>query len=227
MSILLMRRWGNGMSPSPQRIGRMPMPQISQDPSPPRRAFSLLELLAVIAIMAVLAVAILPALNSTSRSTELGMAAQMVVDEIHYGRSLAAGLNRPVEITFLRDTGSDSTWFEKFRTRTLEQDGTTKWVSQVRRLPETIAISAHPTLSNVLGSQSPQPQTGGGEEVALRFSPSGEMDLVDSSATLTDPTRFLTLAYRTDLQRAPATRPPNFATIQISPRNSQAVVHRP
>jgi len=193
----------------------------------PLHAFSLLELLAVIAIMAVLAVAIIPALNSTSRSTELGMAAQMVVDEIHYGRSLAAGLNRPVEITFLRDAGADDGWFEKFRSRSLEQDGTTRWVSPVRRLPDTIAISAHPTLSNVLGSQSPQPQSGGGEEVALRFSPSGEMELVDPNASPTDPARFLTLAYRIDLQRAPGTRPPNFATVQISPRNSQAVVHRP
>lgn len=191
------------------------------------QAFSLLELLAVIAIMAILAVALIPAMNSTSKSTELGIAAQMVVDEIHYARALAAGLNRPVEICFLREIGQDTTWFGQIRSRSLEQDDSYRWVSPAHRLPDAIAISSHSSLSNVLGAQTPQPIGNGREAVALRISPSGELELADGGASLPDPTRYLTLAYQTDLLRSPDSRPPNFATVQISPRNSQAVLHRP
>jgi hypothetical protein len=172
-------------------------------------------------------VAVVPALNSTSKSTGLGIAAQMVSDEIRYCRSLAAGLNRPVELCFFRAAGSASPWFESFRCRTREQDDSYRWVTQLRHMPDSIAISANVALSNVLGSQTPLSQTNGLEMVALRFYPSGEMTLADENVTLAESARFLTLAGKTDLERSPATRPPNFATIQINPRNSQAVVHRP
>jgi len=190
-------------------------------------AFSLVELLAVIAIGLILMVAVAPALNSTSKSAELGMAAQMLVDEIHLCRSQAAGFNRPVEICFLRSPGQNSTWFEEFRSRSLEQDGNYRWMSRTKKLPEPIAIASDSNLSNVLGSQSALPNAQGREEISLRFSPSGEMELVSPTAPLGNSERFITLGYKTDFLRSQSTLPVNFVTIQIDSRNSRAAMLRP
>lgn len=189
--------------------------------------FSLVELLAVIAIGLILMVAVAPALNSTSKSAELGMAAQMLVDEIHFCRSQAAGLNRPVELCFIRSPGANSTWFEEFRSRSLEQDGNSRWMSRTRKLPEAIAISSDSNLSNVLGCQTAVPGAQGREEMSLRFAPSGEMELVSPLSPIGSSERFITLGYKSDFQRSQATLPVNFVTIQIDSRNSRAAMLRP
>jgi len=189
--------------------------------------FSLLELLAVLLMVAILFTALTPAIHSLTKSTGLGIASQTISDEINLCRAIAVGQNKPVEICFLLDPNSQTPRIEKLRSRTLEQNGKCRWISQPRKLPEGISISTSSVLSNLIGTQSPSRNEDGNDEICLRFNPSGEMDRSDASAVLTESTRFITLAAKVDLDRSPDALPKNFATIQIHPQNSQATIYRP
>lgn len=188
-----------------------------------RNGFSLIELLVVIAIVGILTVSIMPALQSSAKSTGLGIAASALRSELNYCRAEAVGLNRPVELCFLRKTDAEAGCFEQYRTRILEQDGSERWITQARSLPEGIAVSSEMALSNILGSQTVETDAQGREVISLRVLPSGEVELDPSPGT----PLFFTLGSKTDLLRSPGTLPKNFVTIQIDARNAQTTVHRP
>jgi len=191
------------------------------------RGFTLVEILAVLAIFVLLIAAVLPSVSAL-RSARLGAAAQSIMDEVNLCRSSAVAENKPVELCFLRKATAENAGFDRVQVRSLEQDGSRRWMTPSLRLPDGLLISGDGTLSNLIGLQTVATNSDGDEEIAVRFYPSGEMSPVSPSPELNVvQTRYFTLAFATDLKRAPDTLPRNFATIQIDPRNSQATLHRP
>jgi len=192
------------------------------------RGFSLLEMLAVLAILAIITMAVLPATSSLAKSTSLGTATQSLSDEINLCRTTAAGRNQPVDFCFLRKQNSTNELYEQVRSRILEQDGTFRWISRIRRMPEGVAIAGSKTLSNAIGFQDATVNADGDSEICLRFYPSAEVVLLSpGSEAFTEFARFFTVAAKADLERSPNTLPKNFATIQVDTRNSSVTIHRP
>lgn len=192
-----------------------------------RPGFSLVELLAVLVIASILLAVLVPSIQSITGSTALGVAAQSLMDEIHLCRSNAQSLNKPVELCFMRAGGNATDGYTEIRSRSVERDGSTQWISRQRTFPEGIAVSPSAILSNLLGTQTVRTNDLKRSEACLRFGPSGEMNRPPGSAALSQSAEFLTLGFQRDFQNAPDTLPGNFATIQIDPRNSQATLYRP
>lgn len=209
--------------------------------TPPRCAFTLLELLVVIAVVGVLAAFIAPAVNTMLRSSRLTQAGDHVVAVLGLARQTALTTNHSVEVRFYQygdpavpGEKADAPATGSYRAFQIVEfkDGGTELKGRVEVLPSSIIFDSGATLSTLLGSALAKTWTDVPPQIpaagrnyncrAFRFLADGSTNLPGTGGTLW----FITLHNLVEGDGR-ATPPPNYTTLKIDPVNGSLKVYRP
>jgi len=195
--------------------------------------FSLIELLAVVALMGLLIVMVVPSVGGIMGGARLTQTGNLLVDEINQAHMLALARSKPCEVWFLRmpSASGGAVAYRGFRSRLLEPDGSTRWVTRLQRLPEPLVISPSAARSNSIGGQTPQsvtdaPGITGG--VGIRIYPNGRAEALNPTGDLDLNTPlFFTIGKEAEVGDGGDSLPSSYITIQVLPRNARVTLFRP
>lgn len=209
------------------------MEQIKHTFRSSERAVTLLELLVVMALMGILIALVVTPVGRIMEGARLIQTGNRVVDEINQARMLALARSKPCEVWFLRmpSASGDAVAFRGFRSRLLEPNGSARWVTRLKRLPETLVISPSVDRSNCIGGQSLQAVSdapGVTDGVGIRIYPNGRAEPLSPTGDLAfNAPMFLTIGGESEVGDAGDSLPNNFITIQVLPHNARVTVFHP
>lgn len=193
------------------------------------RAFSLLELLAAMAIGIILLSLSAAALLSITRAGNITTAGNQVLDLMARARQNAMSENARVEVRFykLPETGSNTIAYRALRAVLIRQDGGTRDVSALQKLPSGIVISDEAEQNTLFQATIEEyedlpdhPQT---SYRAICFLPNGQTDLDLRPGSKW----FLTLYDGNAAARASDHLPANYAVVRLDAFTGSARVLRP
>lgn len=191
-------------------------------PSPPRRAFSIIELLVVVAIFAILAVLALPAVGGIQRANSVNRSGQLLSDTLVSARQEASVKNRTIELRIIQ--AGDPPEYRAFQTWVADENGAMTPLGKVISLPEGAIICSEVELSPLLTANHELAGTtnfgplGSRPFVALRIRTGGAPD-----PGITRAKNFLTVRALTDTNIPPD----NFYLIRLDPSTGRVGIHRP
>ncbi len=200
--------------------------------------FTILELLLVVGVMLIAIGLAVPAMRSLMTSGEMNRAEQIVIQQLTSARQTAMARNRRVEVRFFvfddpNILGPES-YARSMQTFLIEEDNTAVPLGKLVKLPGTVVINTHATISTVMSRSDKTflppadpkrnlPEVGDQYQVkAFQFRPDGSTNLMGSGQW------FVTLVSSAPaVQATAASLPDNFATIQIDPIGGSVRSYRP
>lgn len=189
--------------------------------------FSLIELLAATVIVSILAALASIAFTTTVVSYELTRAGQMTSDAISLARQEAVTRNKEVQVRIyqLNDSGP-AAWrgIQIWRIDEGENGATAVPITQLQKLPASVAVLDNPTLSPLLtadSSVSSDKEPAGYSGLpyrGFRFRSGGS-----SGQAITPENNFLTVQRRTEVNALAR----NYCTLQVNPVTGRVYIYRP